>query len=749
MESRALAFSRFDPITLEGKTLRPKQEIAFKLLEQGQNVVANFEMGYGKTFLALKLAQLMKDSGKKFIMGVPLRAVASQMNEVFSRYFHILILSGDHVANKAKILDPDYDGYIMTYEMMLQYLIKERQRRILYETIGAFIIDEVHIMTAGRRGATIESNIMLVQHFSPHIQILLLSATIQNNQSFADHFQCELVQTTSEERPVKLIKKIIARPEYSRAEDEYAHITKDVKDIIYKHTQKSRSFPGMLVFCNTRLLSKKLAQELTNHFSYIQAEYHNASLTQKRRKAVETAFAKQELNVICCTPTLAMGINLPSAICVLTSVRRRSGLINEKVMLASNEIIQMAGRAGRPGQEGNLLGEWDEKVQEYGISYTMCGYPDFDDIEQMINTPVVITSQIPDHNKWVLLTWIVAGITDKAELEEFYRRIFAETIDIAHYAKEFHWLVEKHFLSVDPLGQIIASHKARMTAFFGIRCETAQHFLFIRKALKQDYFVGKIKTIHPATLFCLLLACDEFSSNIRSTEKFDKAPITTANNFCDSAYIYHLLGATKVQRSINEAVKKGFAITYDNYLQQRYLEHPSSTPNERVIYKQYDHGDKIQAHMIGARLLIAAYAILGASWVFGTVLKQLKEGIESSIACFDGDVIDLMQIPHVGPRKAILLAEAKITSRKNFYACNTHQLYSTIKKDVHHKNDRIKILRLKYSSKRDLWKAPSEKNLEKLRKNALDTKFPSPKMKQREQKKQALTKSNSLLNHFK
>ncbi|UYP48514.1 hypothetical protein NEF87_004799 [Candidatus Lokiarchaeum ossiferum] len=748
MERKPNTFPRFDPIALEGKTLRPKQKKAFTLLEQGQNVVANFEMGYGKTFLALKLAQLMKDKGKKFIMGVPLRAVASQMFDVFFKYFNVLIVSGDHVENKTKILDPDFDGYIMTYEMMLQYLIKERQRQILFDNIGAFIIDEVHIMVSGRRGATIESNIMLVQYFYPHIQQLLLSATIQNSKEFATHFKCCLVKTIPEERPVKLIKKIITRPVFSRMDEEYEQITEDIKEIIIKHTTPSANFPGMLVFCNARLLSKKLASELNKHFSHIQAEYHNASLSLKKRKAVEQAFSNQDINVICCTPTLAMGINLPSAICVLTSVRRRSGLLNEKIFLDSNEIIQMAGRAGRPGQKGNLIKTKNGITQEYGISYTMCEYTDYEEVEIMINTPVKICSQIPDFMKWMLLTWIVAGISQKVKLKKIYSQIFVSSVDFIKFKQEFSWLVEKNFISVDPMGQIIASHKARMTAFFGIKCETALHFQYIRECLKQEFWAGKIKSIHPATLFCLLLACEEFTSNIRTSEKNDIASITTANNFCDNSYIYHLLGETKFQRSQNEAVKKGFSITYDNYLQQRYLENSSPDKNEQVIFKKFDIGDKVQVQTIAARLLTAAHAILGTSWIFGKILRELTDGMSFSMACFDSDVIDLMKINNVGPRKAILIVEAKIKSRAQFYRCDTHSLYYSIKKIVHHRNERVKILQNHFSEKRDLWKSVSEKSLEKLRKGAITSKFPSIKNIQSKKRKEIKNNANSLLKHM-
>lgn len=74
--------------------------------------------------------------------------------------------------------------------------------------------------------------------------------------------------------------------------------------------------------------------------------YHHAGLDSQDRCAVETAYLKGDISVICCTSTLAVGINLPCHLVVLkgTVCFQDSGLVEYSDL----EVMQMLGRAGRP-----------------------------------------------------------------------------------------------------------------------------------------------------------------------------------------------------------------------------------------------------------------------------------------------------------------------------------------------------------------------------------------------------------------
>jgi len=77
--------------------------------------------------------------------------------------------------------------------------------------------------------------------------------------------------------------------------------------------------------------------------------FHHSGLTSKQRELVEDSFRDNKLKIICSTPTLAAGLDLPAFRTILNSLKRFSnyGMSYIPVM----EYKQMAGRAGRPGKE--------------------------------------------------------------------------------------------------------------------------------------------------------------------------------------------------------------------------------------------------------------------------------------------------------------------------------------------------------------------------------------------------------------
>jgi Helicase conserved C-terminal domain len=64
---------------------------------------------------------------------------------------------------------------------------------------------------------------------------------------------------------------------------------------------------------------------------------------------VETLFQQGLIKVVFATETLAAGINMPARTTIISSIsRRRNG---EYAMLPHNDLLQMAGRAGRRGYD--------------------------------------------------------------------------------------------------------------------------------------------------------------------------------------------------------------------------------------------------------------------------------------------------------------------------------------------------------------------------------------------------------------
>ncbi|MBI2138553.1 hypothetical protein HYU13_03115 [Candidatus Woesearchaeota archaeon] len=83
--------------------------------------------------------------------------------------------------------------------------------------------------------------------------------------------------------------------------------------------------------------------------------FHHAGLTAKQRSLIEENFKKSVIKIICCTPTLAIGIDLPAYRSIIKDLRRytQHGMAFIPVL----EYLQMAGRAGRPSydKEGQAI----------------------------------------------------------------------------------------------------------------------------------------------------------------------------------------------------------------------------------------------------------------------------------------------------------------------------------------------------------------------------------------------------------
>jgi ATP-dependent DNA helicase HFM1/MER3 len=89
-------------------------------------------------------------------------------------------------------------------------------------------------------------------------------------------------------------------------------------------------------------------------------------MSQDDRIAVETGFLNGDINVICCTSTLAVGVNLP---CHLVVVKNTVTYTNEGLEEYSDlDIMQILGRAGRPQFDNSAVAvimTRPEKVNKY------------------------------------------------------------------------------------------------------------------------------------------------------------------------------------------------------------------------------------------------------------------------------------------------------------------------------------------------------------------------------------------------
>ncbi|MGM5488518.1 MAG: helicase-related protein [Nanobdellota archaeon] len=77
--------------------------------------------------------------------------------------------------------------------------------------------------------------------------------------------------------------------------------------------------------------------------------FHHAGLTSGQKTLIENAFREGTIRIICCTPTLAAGLDLPAFRTIIKDLKRFGPRGMQYIPVL--EYLQMAGRAGRPGYE--------------------------------------------------------------------------------------------------------------------------------------------------------------------------------------------------------------------------------------------------------------------------------------------------------------------------------------------------------------------------------------------------------------
>ncbi len=75
--------------------------------------------------------------------------------------------------------------------------------------------------------------------------------------------------------------------------------------------------------------------------------FHHSGLVHFQREIIEDSFKNGAIKIICCTPTLAAGVDLPAFRTIIRDLKRYAGKFGMSYIPVL-EYMQMAGRAGRP-----------------------------------------------------------------------------------------------------------------------------------------------------------------------------------------------------------------------------------------------------------------------------------------------------------------------------------------------------------------------------------------------------------------
>ncbi|OAA64246.1 dead deah box DNA helicase [Niveomyces insectorum RCEF 264] len=264
----------------------------------------------------------------------------------------------------------------------------------LVQKVRLLIIDEVH-MLHDERGAVLESLVARterqVESTQSLIRVVGLSATLPNYIDVADFLKVNryagLFYFDASFRPVPLQQHFIGvkgKGTKDTKENLDTVAFEKVRDMLQQDHQ-------VMVFVHSRrdtMATAKMLYEKANddmcldlfdpsmHPRYEAAVssmktskareirdllpkglgIHHAGMARSDRNLMERLFGEGVLKVLCCTATLAWGVNLPAAAVIIKGTQVYSAQDGKFVDLGILDVLQIFGRAGRPQFEDTGIG---------------------------------------------------------------------------------------------------------------------------------------------------------------------------------------------------------------------------------------------------------------------------------------------------------------------------------------------------------------------------------------------------------
>ncbi|XP_071253079.1 activating signal cointegrator 1 complex subunit 3 [Salvelinus alpinus] len=377
------------------------QSIVFETAyNTNENLLICAPTGAGKTNIAMlsvlhEIRQHLQPGGVikkdefKIVYVAPMKALAAEMTNYFSKRLEPLgiavkELTGDMQLTKGEILRTQM--LVTTPEKWDVVTRKSVGDVALSQIVKLLILDEVHLLHEDR-GPVLESlvarTLRQVESTQSMIRILGLSATLPNYLDVASFLHVNpyigLFYFDSRFRPVPLGQSFVGIKTTNKIQQLH-----DMEEVCYdKVLEQIRNGHQVMVFVHARNATVRTSMGLIEmaknrgESSFFQPDHgpdygqceksiqrsrnkqmkemfpdgfgiHHAGMLRADRSLMESMFSRGYLKVLCCTATLAWGVNLPAHAVIIKGTQIYDAKRGTLVDLGILDVMQIFGRAGRP-----------------------------------------------------------------------------------------------------------------------------------------------------------------------------------------------------------------------------------------------------------------------------------------------------------------------------------------------------------------------------------------------------------------
>jgi pre-mRNA-splicing helicase BRR2 len=424
-------------------------------LFSADNMLLCAPTGAGKTNVAMltmlgEIGRHMGPGGRvdtskfKIVYVAPMKALVQEMVAGFGRRlapFGISVreLTGDMSLTRQEI---SATQVIVTTPEKWDIVTRKNGDRTYTALVNLVIIDEIHLLHDAR-GPVLESlvarTIRGVESSGRMVRLVGLSATLPNPEDVRLLLRVPdggLFRFGPEYRPVPLEQFLIGITERSPLKRHRL-----TNDICYSRVAARAGESQVLVFVHSRKETAKTARYLRDRSvdegkaaAFIidqtsrraldaaasQAQstelkdllpygfgIHHAGMVRADRTLVEELYASRHVQVLVSTATLAWGVNLPAHEVIIKGTQVYDPSLGRWGELSFLDIMQMIGRAGRPG------------FDTHGTGVIITGHAELQYYLSLFNAQLPIESQmiarLPDQLNAEVVLGTVATIDDAAE----------------------------------------------------------------------------------------------------------------------------------------------------------------------------------------------------------------------------------------------------------------------------------------------------------------------------------------------
>ncbi|WP_129114032.1 DEAD/DEAH box helicase [Halegenticoccus tardaugens] len=487
---------------------RMQREALPAILERDDNVVASAPTASGKTALAeLAICRCLRDGGTALFVA-PMRALTNEKESEWERFeelgYSVYVVTGERDLNPRRAERADI--LVMTPEKTDSATRKHDSGRYSFVAdVDCCVIDEVHLLDSEKRGGVLEVTISRLRRLCDP-RIVALSATMPNIEDVAEWLDAPPAATFDfgdEYRPVDLHAGVKT---YSHGENSFADKYRRLYRALDLAEPHIRDDGQALVFVSSRqdavMAAAKARDELAERDVPVGARgdydfhneakelrndslrkavldgvaFHHAGLAKSDRDRVEAWFRDGKVKLLFSTSTLAWGVNLPARCVVIRDTKYHDPLEGD-VDISPLDVLQMLGRAGRPGYD------------DVGYGWVVCDRSDADRYRRLLREGTEIESRLAEDIDSHLNAEIAMGtirdlddVMSWLETTFYYVRARSEPerydFDGLHgrVRETLETLVDRGFVETDEDLGVEATILGRLTSKYYLRLETASRF---------------------------------------------------------------------------------------------------------------------------------------------------------------------------------------------------------------------------------------------------------------------------------